>query len=399
MQGGAAWQKQLGNYGCQGRVVPAPQKGQWNPGKPMAPCWYFARGLCTKEVGCTFSHRPEEALASALEGDATTPTCWYFEKGVCRSGAACVFKHVGNVPQNPENIKRLRVGLATEEPEDDSIYTAIKVALRCAATFEKEDSLLKLRSRVAKYCRDAIADVDYNKGLEAAVHDYADSFFTKFFQGFGDRPWTPEADLLLIMTEALKELLEKQASEEVGPDEFEELIFSAHDRALDEQRCMPAIWESVQQAVQGPKIRSKVYKACEAGRKATVNNPEVVGSKAFATEWIQCTLNRLKVDGHGYVDGILDEDSAKQLFAIALETGAVPSRCLADDPGPDEGWPQFATTAVENVYNSKSKQQPAQITNRPAGAGPVIPVAPSWRRNGPIRPLPIPEMYENAYDV
>merc|ERR1712217_757540 len=79
----------------------------------------------------------------------------------------------------------------------------------------------------------------------------------------GDRDWLNEVDLLPILDNAVKELIPPEVLSSVPIHELERIIFQAHDYALDEQKCLPIVWELVQQAVQGPKIRKKVREAAK----------------------------------------------------------------------------------------------------------------------------------------
>merc|ERR1712241_118393 len=178
-----------------------------------------------------------------MEDSGAPQTCWYYERGMCSKGAACAYKHEGIIPQS----KKPKFELLHEEPDDD-IYTAVKVALTAALTFEGENDVRKMRVKIAKYAHDALQGLTNAGGPpQLLINEYADNLFNKIFQGFGEKPWLSQVDFLLVLDATVKELLPKPVLAQVSLEEIETYIFKAHDRALDEQRCLPIVWEAVQQ--------------------------------------------------------------------------------------------------------------------------------------------------------
>merc|ERR1719436_1567868 len=99
-----------------------------NPGAPPV-CWYFAHGMCAKGNSCPFKHwLDQDGQVELVAMAAQTPSCWYYERGCCMKSVGCPFKHIGNIPQSAKNLKRSKIDDGPE-PEDDSVYTAAKVAL------------------------------------------------------------------------------------------------------------------------------------------------------------------------------------------------------------------------------------------------------------------------------
>lgn len=317
----------------------------------LAGCWFFGQGMCAKGAACTFSHDAELVAIAVMQGDASIPVCWYYERGMCGNGLACAFKHEGAIPQN----KRLNI---PEEEQDDEIYTAVKLALAAAAASEGEEEIRKMRGKMVKYARDAALGLEHANGPpDALIHEYADNFFGKIFQGLGERQWLSQVDLLLVLAATVKELLPADVIAQEEPDEVDVIIFKAHDRALDEQRCLPALWERVQQMVQGPKTRSKVYKACEAGRKAAVSQEDVCGAEDFAKLWISGSILRLRAESQGYPETVLAPDVAVPFFELLFEAGTLPEARLSESGPPDDGWHHFVTELVAGLYGSTTARQ------------------------------------------
>lgn len=330
--------------------VPTQSRGTKRPG-----CWYFLRGLCSKGATCPFSHLTDALAEAAADDDANTPPCWYYERGACTNGANCAFRHVGIVLQSANSFKKLKMGIELFEPEDDNIYTAVKVALEPASEVEKDDNLRKLRTKIAKYARDAVEGLELDKGeVGDLINTYADNFLTKIFQGMADRPWLPQADMLLVIDAAVKELFPQSTLSDVTPDELESLIFCAHDRAMDEQRSLPAIWEAIQTVLQGPKVRNKVYKACELSRKDVATNLEVQGAESFLHEWISRTVHRLRDECQGYPETVLSLATATELFSLFPTVGALPTRCMSEDGSPADGWQPMVAAICQECYRRRT---------------------------------------------
>lgn len=338
---------------------PAPPEEANAAAKRSRPtCWYFEQGMCTKGNNCPFRHdggieAHQNNLFAQARIEALTPVCWYYERGCCTKGSACPFKHDGvKVQMGMAAFKKLK--MMEFEPQDDTIWTAVKVALEPVNHCEPDDEIRKLRTKIAQYARSAVQGIDLQqRPVSGPINEYADNLFAKLFQVFGDRPWLPQADLLLILDASVKELLPMEALVEVQADELEGVIFNAHDRALDEQRSMPIIWEMIIQLLQGPKTRSKVYKACDSGRKTTVHDSDVTsdgGAELFLSTWLLNTIQLLRDATGGYAESVLTPDNAELLFCSLVEAGALPARCMAEASVPDHGWQRFVASAVQAAY-------------------------------------------------
>jgi hypothetical protein len=212
--------------------------------------------------------------------------------------------------------------------------------------------------------------------LKPAVDLYVDSFVQKFFQGYGDREWANECDLLLIVTEAMTALFTAQVSD-VLPAELQELIFLAHDRAMDEAKNLPVVWDAVRAHVQGPATRKKVYKALENSRKICVDDAALGCSTEFAQAWIKGMHEALDLENGGWVENVLTEESCKTIFSVIVECGGLPAKVVAADVQPGEGWVAFIASCVADTYAKPEPEafpvitayKPSQPIKRPMNAG------------------------------
>jgi len=309
--------------------------------------------LCVKGAACKFSHDPASVAQTIINQENwETPTCWYYEKGMCSKATGCPFQHVGDVPQG--KMPRTE----REEPDDD-IYTAVKVALTAAVVIEGENNVQRMRQKISKYCHDSLQGLMKVAGpAKALIDEYADSLFSKIYAGFGDRPWLQQMDFLLVLDAAVKELLPKPVMTTVSFEDIETFIFQAHDRALDEQRCLPITWDTVQQVVQGPKTRKRVYAAVEIGRKAAVNKEDVFGAEDFARTWITTALIALRKDCGGYPEQVLDTTTATNMFVSLFEGGALPEARMAEGWPAVTGWKPFVQEVVKEAYTPAVQASP-----------------------------------------
>lgn len=353
----AAWAPLIGvAVGAQGAASSCSTGSDGKRGRPS--CWYYEQGMCTKGIACPFKHEGgiEAAQANVFAAariEAITPSCWFYERGCCQKASACPFKHDGLKPQGGLVFKKLKM-VEHEPVEDDTIWTAVKVALEPVSHCEQEEEMRKLRTKISQYARSAVQGIDLDRRpVSVPINEYADNLFAKIFQVLGDKPWLPQADMLLVLDASVKELLPMDALVELSQDELEGIIFSAHDRAVDEQRSMPLIWDTISQMLQGPKTKSKVYKAFEAGRKDTISDPEVNAegsAELFTRRWIASSIDHLRASAGGYVDSIMPPQTATLLFCTLVEGGALPIRCIAELSVPDAGWEHFVATAVRAAY-------------------------------------------------
>jgi len=327
-------------------------------GRP--PCWYYEQGMCTKGADCSFPHQggmemaAANMFAAAGQPETLKPACWYYERGCCAKGFACSFRHEGSIPQGPMNLKKLKLE-EEEVPLSDPLWTAMKVALEPVESLEPEEELRRLRTKIPQYARSAAQEVEFgHHPITRLVDDYADSLFSALYQNLGDRPWLPQADMLLILDAAVRSLFPPAVLAQVEPPALESLIFAAHDRASDEHRAMVAVWDAVVQTLQGPKIKSRVYKACETARRQVVSDPiaGAEGAEGFTRNWIQRTLAVISQSTGGYVDSILPVESAAQLFNACVTNGALPARCMPEVTRPASGWWAFISAGVASLYAS-----------------------------------------------
>mmetsp|Transcript_73367 Transcript_73367/g.228120 ORF Transcript_73367/g.228120 Transcript_73367/m.228120 type:complete len:314 (+) Transcript_73367:31-972(+) len=239
--------------------------------------------------------------------------------------------------------------------EQDLIWAAVAEALAPVRHQEAGWERGKLERRVREYFRKAARGLEYNtKSWHALIGDYADAVFASLFQALGDRPWLAQADLLLVLDAGVRDNFPPELIANVPRLDFERAVLVAHDRAFEEQRYLPVLWESIQSLVQrGGKSGKKVYDAAELGRRSAAQLGSGYGDpnevKAFVSKWVDTTLAHLSRTTQGDPSSVLPEEVAVQLFHALLEAGALPLALAAAHGPPPSGWP-FVDYAVHTAY-------------------------------------------------
>ncbi|CAE8605580.1 unnamed protein product [Polarella glacialis] len=236
--------------------------------------------------------------------------------------------------------------------EEDHIWDAVSEALQPVAHLEVEWDLAKLTKRLKDYFRKGAKGLEYHdKTWLALINDYADSVFASIFQALGDRKWLSQVDFLFVLDAAIKDTFPKHLLERVPTAEFERAVLSAHDRAFEEQRYLPRLWDSVESLGLTGKARKKSYDAVEEGRKVAVKylgqSPNEV--KAFLSRWTDITVANLSKTTQGDPESAMPEIAAVRLFHSLIEADALPIALTSQHGPPPERWP-FVDFAVRTAY-------------------------------------------------
>eukprot|EP00811_Abedinium_folium_P019363 NODE_2830_length_2137_cov_7.953234.p1 GENE.NODE_2830_length_2137_cov_7.953234~~NODE_2830_length_2137_cov_7.953234.p1 ORF type:complete len:399 (-),score=99.49 NODE_2830_length_2137_cov_7.953234:810-2006(-) len=246
--------------------------------------------------------------------------------------------------------------------EDDRIFEAVHEALQPVAQGDTWE-IQKLERRIRNYFKNAIKGMEFGRRpWQELINEYADSVFSSIFQALSDRRWLSQADFLLTLDAAVKEFFPKRIFENVPQHEFERTVLHAHDRAFEEQRCGPVIWDVLTRFVQDdPKSQKKLYNAAEAGRKAALTLPGAASANRmedFMRQWIETTLSKLSTNTQGDLASIMSEAAAVQFFNALIEGGSCPLGLVAELGLPPKGWP-FIATLVHEAYGRAAQEAAA----------------------------------------
>eukprot|EP00435_Cladocopium_sp_Y103_P055520 s1619_g18.t1 len=206
----------------------------------------------------------------------------------------------------------------------DEVSFSISEALEPVQHLEQEWEPTKLVKRIRDYFRKAAKSLDFReRSWLALVNEYADCAFSSIFQAIGDRTWLDKVDFLLVLDAGIKEYFPENIMRKVPPEEYERAVLTAHDRAFEEQRFLPRIWDAMIALNITGKARKRALDSIDEGRKAALKGlrdpsaPHEV--KAFVSRWIDSTLQRLNRSTQGDPESVFDENQAEEIFKMLLE--------------------------------------------------------------------------------
>jgi len=244
--------------------------------------------------------------------------------------------------QPREQVGEARVRPSQPERVDDVIDMAAGTVLSGVAHLETNWDCDKLRWKVASYFRNAAKEIVINGTVEKVVDDFADCAFCRLMSAISDRVWLCQVDFTLLLDAAVKATLPVDYLNSVPVSSLEDAIVKAHDRAFEEARATPVIWDAIEGRVDGKKAANKVYNAFEVGRGLALkavkqfdaplnvedlqaaSMPTMEKIDRFCRSWINSTINEIAKACKGDPAGILEKDVAELIFSTLLTTDILP---------------------------------------------------------------------------
>ena len=74
-----------------------------------------------------------------------------------------------------------------------------------------------------------------------------------------------QVDFLMVVDAGVKELFPPHMLQNVPQLVFEQQVLSAHDRAFEEQRFAPMLWDTLFERFEDKMVKTRIYNALEAG--------------------------------------------------------------------------------------------------------------------------------------
>eukprot|EP00913_Durusdinium_trenchii_P018388 g17273.t1 len=161
----------------------------------------------------------------------------------------------------------------------------------------------------------------------------------------------------------------------VPQEEFERGVLAAHDRAFEEQRFLPKIWDAMGALNITGKARKRALDSIDEGRKVALkhlrdpSSPDEV--KAFVSRWVDSALLRLSKSTQGDPESVLDLQQAVELFTM-LQAKFFELGCVKD------------SSCKEEQKNAKRKRFRLTLAGR---ISPALHAAPSFSRPNPTKRL------------
>lgn len=244
------------------------------------------------------------------------------------------------------------------EPEE-LIWAAVTEALQPVMHHEWATDQPKLEKKIRDYFRKGAKNLAFGaKPWYETVDEYADIVFSAIFSGLGEKEWLAEADFLLCLDAGIKDTFPQQILQRVPQNEFERVVLAAHDRAFEEQRILPLLWEAVQGSVEGPKGKKKVYNAVEAAWKECKPSGSPNEAQDFVWQWIDKTIGLLAEVTQGEPQWTLEPQAGEHLFHSIIAAGCLPMALVQAYGQPPAGWP-FIGHCIRGAYQAHTVHQPS----------------------------------------
>lgn len=250
--------------------------------------------------------------------------------------------------------------------DEELIWFATAAAVKEILHLETEIEGAKLEKRIRDYFRKAAKGIEFGKkSWQQLVNDYADAVFANMFNALGEKEWLVQADFLLVLDAGIKDNFPAKVLANIPQLAFEKTVLAAYDRAFDEQRVLPIMWETVRAVLEGVASRKKVYNAAEFGRKlAAVPNPNAENeAEDYVSRWIDSTIHHLSQHTQNDPQWMLPEETALILFNSLIEQGALPAVLQQEHGPPPADWP-----VVEQSI-AKSYVQHTRVVGEGKGGG------------------------------
>jgi hypothetical protein len=223
--------------------------------------------------------------------------------------------------------------------DDNLLWAAVADAIAPVAHLEKDWDNNKLEKKLREYFKKAAKDLEFDqKPWQELVNDYADNVFSSLCSALGDREWMRQgqADFIFCMDAGVKDNFPRTLIQNLIQEDFEQVVLAAHDRACEEQRILPLVWEAVQRHIHAPKVRNKVYNAIDAGRKQAVLTARSL--EDVVSIWIDTAVRQLGQENHGSPSYAMDSSTACDLFHALLDAECLPRLLLQVTGPPPPRW-------------------------------------------------------------
>jgi len=235
--------------------------------------------------------------------------------------------------------------------DEELIWAAVYEAVKPILRFERELDENKLQKRIRDCFRKGAKGLSYHgKAWYDLINEYADIAFSGIFSSLGEKEWLAQCDFLLCLDAGVKDNFPKNVLSRVPQKEFEQVVLAAHDRAHEEQRVLPILWEVIHSSIDGPKGKKKVYNAAEeAWKEAFAASGQTMDAQGFVGALIDGTVARISAVSQGEPGWVMEPQLGMTVFDELLQAGAMPYALVEAHGAPPAGWP-FIGYCVEQAY-------------------------------------------------
>eukprot|EP00913_Durusdinium_trenchii_P004463 g4142.t1 len=204
----------------------------------------------------------------------------------------------------------------------------------------------------------------------------------------------------MVVDAGVKELFPPYLLQHVPQLVFEQQVLSAHDRAFEEQRFAPMLWDTLFERAQ----KSRIYNALEAARKeAAMMSGEANAVENFLKAWVACSLREMLSQSKVPLEQDLPPELCRDIFHALIEAGALPLPLTQEGVPPEslvildqaieepQGAPVFNGKGGATLGLPRPAVSVAKGAGAAKGAGQFTPRTPGWQNpfssQGQKRPL------------
>jgi len=211
-----------------------------------------------------------------------------------------------------------------QNPDEELLWHAVTEAVQPIKHMEDELDESKLEKRIRDAFKKGAKGLNVNpRSWPQAVEQFADAALGSLFNSCGDKAWLVHIDLLLCLDAAVRDNFPPHVLRNVAATDFEQCVLAAYERAFEEQRTGPIMWDAVQAIVEGPKGKKKVFNACEEAFKES-RIPSGVYPNAvqdFVAMFIDRCVFHLAAVCDGEPQWTLEPNDAVKLFGAMADSG------------------------------------------------------------------------------
>ncbi|CAE8617918.1 unnamed protein product, partial [Polarella glacialis] len=136
---------------------------------------------------------------------------------------------------------------------------------------------------------------------------------------------------------------------------FERCVLQAHDRAFEEQRFAPMLWEVLFTKLPDKSTKNRVYNAVEAARKeAAISGTSNGGNpvEEFTSAWLGFSIQKLRAECGAMLESVLPPHVAAEIFHGLIQAGSLPVGLTTEYGPPPDGW-AHVELALQDAYSGE----------------------------------------------
>lgn len=262
----------------------------------------------------------------------------------------------------------------------DILQQAVNHAFEPISKYEDKESLKRIEKKVCKYFREAAGTMKYKPSMSVAelMYQFCDRAFGPIVTMLGEYTWLNEVDFLWVVAAGVQVGFPPALMTSVSPQELENAVTQAHDRAYEEHRFANILWDVITEHVRDPQRKKKCCDALEEGRRLAVNELYAgyeggtpMDLDKFISVWIRKNVEQIAaaMGGPGYAYMLVTLKQSKAIFHALVEAGTLPVPLVAYSGQPPPKWSVIDKEAKASYVAVDGEWNDAWISEGGLGQG------------------------------